>query len=92
MLAALRKAMGDNLLDCELIEVGCIGLCYAEPLVCIAQPGKPGICYGNVAPRKVVKLISEVIGGAPPVKDCLGTIGPDPIGRSFASAARQRLR
>ena len=26
-------------IDCSLIEVGCIGLCYLEPIVSILKPG-----------------------------------------------------
>ena len=28
----------------QLIEVGCLGMCYAEPIVSIAKPGRPLIC------------------------------------------------
>jgi len=33
-------------LDAAVIEVGCMGHCYAEPMAVIYKPGEPGICYG----------------------------------------------
>ena len=36
----------------EIREVGCIGLCYAEPLVSITKPGRPEVFYENVTPEK----------------------------------------
>ena len=79
VLAALHKAVEDGTLDCEVLEVGCIGLCYVEPLVCIMQPGQPGVCYGNVAAGKVVELVHDVTAGTPPEKDCLGSIGAETL-------------
>jgi len=42
----------------QLIEVGCIGPCYLEPLMDIAAFGNPRISYSNVNPAKA-KLIIE---------------------------------
>lgn len=44
-------------IDAHVIEVGCLGLCYAEPLVCIKKPNQPGICYANVTPDIALNLI-----------------------------------
>ena len=32
----------------EIIEVGCIGPCYLEPIIGILKKGSPIILYGNV--------------------------------------------
>lgn len=48
----------------ELVETGCLGLCYAEPLVEIRACGTPSILYSNVSPKDVAKLVKEhVVGG-----------------------------
>jgi len=39
--------------------VGCIGMCYNEPLVDIEQAGKPRITYGNVTADRVPRIIEE---------------------------------
>ncbi len=40
----------------EVIPVGCIGMCFAEPLVDVKLPGQPQICYSQMTPRKVKKI------------------------------------
>ncbi len=32
-LESLTQKLEDHALDCRIIEVGCIGLCYAEPII-----------------------------------------------------------
>ena len=48
VLKAINSAMAERNLAAEVIQVGCIGLCYAEPIVDIVKPGQPHIFYGNV--------------------------------------------
>ena len=38
-------------------EVGCIGLCFAEPLVDIQTPGSSRLFFGNVRPEDVQGLV-----------------------------------
>lgn len=65
-------------IDCEIVEVGCIGLCYAEPLVCIYKPGQPGICYDSVDTKKAKKLVSNYLVGDDPMLDqAMGTLGDE---------------
>lgn len=40
---------------------GCVGLCYAEPLVEIRQPGKPTIRYGNVDAARAKEIVDKHI-------------------------------
>ena len=48
----------------ELVETGCLGLCYAEPLVEIRACGTPSVLYSNVSPKDAAKLVKEhVLGG-----------------------------
>ncbi len=39
--------------------VGCIGMCFNEPLVDIEQAGRPRITYGNVTADRVPRIIEE---------------------------------
>ena len=63
VLEAFRQELDSRGIEGALIEVGCIGLCYAEPLVSIAKPSRPGVCYGNVTPEKIKKLLGSKKGG-----------------------------
>ncbi|MBI4283092.1 MAG: NADH-quinone oxidoreductase subunit NuoF [Chloroflexi bacterium] len=67
-------------IDAIVTEVGCIGLCYAEPLVDIIKPNRPRICYGSVTPEIVTQLITDYIVNDNPRPDlALGTIGEGSI-------------
>ena len=81
---AVREAIEAELkrrrIDAIITEVGCIGLCYAEPLVDITKPGHPRICYGNVTPEIATQLIEDYIVNDNPRSDlALGTIGDGSI-------------
>ncbi len=54
----ILNLLKEHRLPARLIEVGCIGPCYLEPLMDIAAFGKPRISYGNVNPAKA-KMIFE---------------------------------
>lgn len=67
-------------IDTIVTQVGCIGLCYAEPLVDIIKPGRPRICYSGVTPEIIPQLIEDYIINDNPRPDlALGTIGEDGV-------------
>ena len=47
-------------LDAEVIKVGCIGLCAAEPLFDVQLPGKNRISFRNVSEKKVNEVLESV--------------------------------
>jgi len=51
-----------NKLDVEVIKVGCIGLCAAEPLLDIQLPGKNRVSFQNVTSKKVDEILQGVFG------------------------------
>ncbi len=76
VLEAFKQETAEHGLECNIVEVGCIGLCYAEPIVCIAKPGRPGICYGDVTPKRAKKLVESYLLDDDPVAEfALGTYG-----------------
>jgi NADH-quinone oxidoreductase subunit F len=56
--SAVERYLKNNKLDGRIIQVGCIGPCYLEPLMDIQMPGQPRISYSNVRPSDV-PLIME---------------------------------
>lgn len=63
----LREIESKNLSDqVEVVEVGCIGHCYAEPLAIIAKPGHPAICYGRLDDGLVHRLVEDFLAGDDP--------------------------
>lgn len=72
------KAFEENLkrqnADATIAQVGCLGLCYAEPLVVITKPDELSICYGNITPELVPRLVDGyILGDDPCLELALGT-------------------
>jgi NADH:ubiquinone oxidoreductase subunit F (NADH-binding)/NAD-dependent dihydropyrimidine dehydrogenase PreA subunit/(2Fe-2S) ferredoxin len=62
-LAAIREHLAAIACDATLVEVGCIGLCVAEPLVDIQIPGRARVSFGNVEAKNAAHLIDQVVAG-----------------------------
>ena len=80
ILDAVNHELSQHKIDAVVTQVGCIGLCYAEPLVDIIKPGRPRICYGSVTPKTVPQLIEDYLVKDNPRPDlALGTFGDQTI-------------
>ena len=78
VLEALRAETERRGLQATVHEVGCIGLCYAEPLVDIQRAGGPRIIYKRVTPAMVPELVETTTAGGDPRADlALGSLGGD---------------
>jgi len=56
VLEAIKSTLAKLSLEAIITHVGCIGLCYTEPLVDIVKPNRPRISYGNVTPKSSLSL------------------------------------
>ncbi len=75
VLAAIKNEVEKRKLDCTVTETGCMGHCYAEPIVVISKPGFPAICYGYVNPVTAERLVQEfVLGSNPCLEFALGAL------------------
>jgi NADH-quinone oxidoreductase subunit F len=73
VLQCLEEELAALKLDAKVIEVGCLGPCYLEPLVIVHKPGAPRICYGNVGPAEIKEILHKhVLGGDPCKQWALG--------------------
>ena len=80
VLEAINKELSEQKIDAIITQVGCIGLCYAEPLVDIIKPNRPRICYGSVTQETIHQIIQDYVIGDNPRPDlALGTIGEGSI-------------
>jgi len=80
VLEAIKSTLAQHNLEAVITQVGCIGLCYTEPLVDIVKPGQPRICYHAVTPEIIPQLIEDYIINDNPRPDlALGTIGDGSI-------------
>ena len=75
---AFKSELSRQSIDVPIIQVGCIGLCYAEPLVIIFKPGSLRIVYHNITPDLVSRLVEGyIIGDDPCLELALGTLETD---------------
>jgi len=76
-LKEFREKLEKEGIQGQITEVGCMGLCFAEPLVIISKPeiGLPPICYRNVTYQEVKRLVDGfILGDDPCLELALGTL------------------
>jgi NADH-quinone oxidoreductase subunit F len=79
VIEAIEASLAQNGLSAQVTRVGCLGLCFAEPLVDIQLPNGPRVFYGNVTPELVDEIIKAHLGQElPPPGLALGYL----VGRS----------
>ena len=62
VIAAVNEQLAKRNHNAQVIEVGCIGPCYLEPLLDVQMPGKPRISYANVTPAQAVNILDSFFG------------------------------
>ena len=86
VVAALRGALERQGVDARVSEVGCIGLCYAEPLLDVQLPGGPRVFYGNFDPERAGDVGAAHVAGGQPVEElALGYLPPEGAGDDFVA-------
>ncbi|HBF00994.1 MAG TPA: NADH-quinone oxidoreductase subunit F [Dehalococcoidia bacterium] len=78
VLKALQKYLDSKGLKANIQEVGCLGLCYAEPLLDIKKPGKSRLFFNNVTPEEIEYIVDEyLINEGYPKEKVFGYIGEE---------------
>ena len=76
VLEALKGQVASRGLAASVQEVGCIGLCYAEPLVDVQLPNGTRVFYKNVTPEDLPAILDASTSGThSPSDNLLGTLG-----------------
>ena len=76
VMAAIRSELVRHNIEAVVSEVGCLGMCYAEPLLDITMPNGSRIFYGNVTLSEVPAIIYSHLVCRDPVADlALGYLG-----------------
>ncbi|MBN2312237.1 MAG: NADH-quinone oxidoreductase subunit F, partial [Candidatus Hydrogenedentes bacterium] len=71
-LNALRAFLARRRIEADVVEVGCIGLCSAEPLVDVLLPGRNRISFEHVTAEVVDEVMDAVLAGRIPADRVLG--------------------
>ena len=69
--AAFEEALAARNMAARIHSVGCIGHCYAEPVVIIENPGFPAILYHQVTPGKARMLVKSFLEKGDPLFEYL---------------------
>ncbi|MBL7174357.1 MAG: NADH-quinone oxidoreductase subunit NuoF [Desulfobacteraceae bacterium] len=64
---AFKEILAERKLEALIHSVGCIGHCYAEPVVIIENPGFPPILYYQVSPGKAKMLVKSFLEEGDPL-------------------------
>lgn len=84
-----RREIESRKLDAEVIEVGCMGHCYAEPLAIIDKPGFAPICYGHLDEGLVHRLAEDFLAGDDPCYEyAMAALEPNDVYPTFADFPR----
>lgn len=59
MSALLDEISEKNLNNVSVVGTGCLGYCYAEPIVEVRIPGSEAIRYGNVNAERAKEIIDK---------------------------------
>jgi NADH-quinone oxidoreductase subunit F len=72
---AFNKELTRQGLEVPIIQVGCTGLCHADPFVTISKPDSLRVAYANVTPEIVPRLVEGYVAGDDPCLElALGTL------------------
>jgi NADH-quinone oxidoreductase subunit F len=88
------KTLAERALQARIRTVGCIGHCYAEPVVIIDHPdsGFPPLFYHEVNPGKVNMLVRNfLMGGDPCLEHVMGAMTANDLLPSVNDFARFNL-
>ncbi len=76
-LAAVQRWLGDQGVEADVVEVGCIGLCAAEPMLDIQLPGRARVSFAGVTKDNVASVLQGMlVDGTVPGELVLGQFRP----------------
>lgn len=61
VLKKIHTLVAEHQWDVDIVEVGCIGICMAEPLVDVQLPGRQRVSFANVEPTAVEAILTPLL-------------------------------
>ncbi len=101
ILETIENELKQQGAEATIIQVGCLGPCYAEPMIGIIKSGRPQVIYGNLTAELATQITKDYIVDDNPRPDlAFGYIGdgsidgiPDLLGLpAFKPQVRSVLR
>jgi NADH-quinone oxidoreductase subunit F len=79
-LSALQEAVQTGGLDAEVMMTGCLGACYAEPIVQVRTPGGGAVLYQKLMAEKVPDLLESIRSGNVLSSQAMAVVGAQGMG------------
>jgi NADH-quinone oxidoreductase subunit F len=80
VLKAINEELARQGIEAIVIQVGCMGLCFAEPMVDIIKPGRPQVIYGDLTPETATQIVKDyLVADNPRAELALGYAGDDRV-------------
>ena len=57
--AIVEEVKVQDLTSVSVVQTGCLGYCYAEPVVEVSMPGKEPVLYGNIDAIKAKEIVDR---------------------------------
>lgn len=77
---ALEQLLKKHNVAAEIVQVGCLGICYVEPLVDVQKNNRPRVMYPEVDAKKIEQIVESYLVNDDPRPDlAMGTIGEGSI-------------
>lgn len=61
VLETLNQELDKNGVEFDVTPVGCIGLCYVEPLIEVIKPDMPNVFYGNITANLASEIVRDYV-------------------------------
>lgn len=55
----IKDYISSNKIEASITETGCLGLCYAEPLIELIKPNAPRILFGNLTQNSIIQCLDD---------------------------------
>ena len=80
VVEALRAELDSRGIEATISQVGCLGICYAEPLVDILKAGESRLFFSNVTPEDARGIVDAyLVNNEVPSDKVIGYLGETPV-------------
>lgn len=80
VISRLKNEQAHSGIGFRLNEVGCIGMCFLEPLMSVYKPGYPVILYSRVTGDDAAEIVDRFIARGELVnRNIIGVFGEEPL-------------
>ena len=76
-LQAVRDYVAAQQIECDVVEVGCVGVCSEEPLLDVQMPGRARVSFSKVTANKVATILDAALAGRIAPDTALGQFRPE---------------